>query len=170
MMSASQAILRTVEAVTGPVNVNEPVPGSLPGSSGWGAGLLACGPVRRGGSCRGCPGPGCPVAVAGSLGGGVFEPVQEVAVVDGDHDLGPESARGGEAAGGQGCLAGADEAVEEPLRPGPQVQGGIRWPPVSSLSGCGPQCLAGAVIAPRRPRRCRRVPVVGGCGGWWRCS
>ena len=33
MMSASQAIFRTVEALTGPVNVNEPVPGS-PGARG----------------------------------------------------------------------------------------------------------------------------------------
>ena len=34
MMSASQAIFRTVAALTGPVNVNEPVPGmpaALPG-------------------------------------------------------------------------------------------------------------------------------------------
>ena len=32
MMSASQAILRTVAGVTGPVNANDPAPGMLPGS------------------------------------------------------------------------------------------------------------------------------------------
>ena len=75
------------------------------------------------------------VAVAGSLGGGVFEPVQEVAVVDGDHDLGAESSRGGECVGGEGYLAGADEAVEELLGPGPPVEAGIRIPATPGSTG-----------------------------------
>ena len=57
----------------------------------------------------------------------MFEPVQEVAVVDGDHDLRAESSRRGKSAGAQARFAGADQAVEEPLRPGPQVQGRIRY-------------------------------------------
>ena len=108
MMSASQAIFRTVAALTGPVNVNEPVPGipaTLPG-------VLAGDPLAG--------------AVAGSLARGVFEPVQEVAVVDGDHDLRAEPSRGRECIRGQGYLAGADEPVEEPLRPGPPVQIRVR--------------------------------------------
>ena len=50
------------------------------------------------------------------------EPGEQVPVVDGDHDLGAEPARGGQLARGEGEFAGADQAVEQPLRPGPQVQ------------------------------------------------
>ena len=129
MMSASQAIFRTVEAVTGPVNNNDPVCCSGPGPQ-------CTGPLRRPGVLLG---PGCRVraagrtcrtgrarrirgAGAGRAGGVRAEPAEQVPVVDGDHDLGPEPARGGQLAGGEGEFAAADQAVEQLLRPGAQVQ------------------------------------------------
>ena len=100
MMSASQAILRMVEAVTGPVKVNVPVPvavpggapGSGPGAGGWPAragvpGLVrplavAAGPGAAPGNApvpgwvgccvvAGCW--GCGAGVAGAGGGGGLE-------------------------------------------------------------------------------------------------
>ncbi len=116
-MSASQAIFRTMDAGTGPVNVNEPVPGM---------------PVA--GRSRGrwpCCGAGARYRV------GWFEAVQQVAVVDGDHDLGLQPARRGQASGGEGRFAGADQAVEEPLRAGPQVQGITGRSVRAALAGAG---------------------------------
>ena len=90
-------------------------------------------------------------AVAGSLVGGVFEPVQEVAVVDGDHDLRTEPSRDGECIRGQGYLAGADEPVQELLRPGPPVQ--IRHP-VLGLIGVSGAVTAAAPAPKLSPTRC----------------
>ena len=113
-MSASQAIFRTVAAVTGPVNVNEPVPGMpvlwlVPEAS------VACSRF----SSR----------------------VEEVAVVDGDHDLRAEPARGGER---------------------------LRWSGLLCRRRRGRRGAAAAGSAGPEPRSspARRV----GCGGWWRCS
>ena len=50
------------------------------------------------------------------------EPAEEVPVVDGGHDLGPESAGGGKSSRGEGGLAGTDQAVEQPLRPGTLIK------------------------------------------------
>ncbi|MDQ0851435.1 hypothetical protein QFZ65_003373 [Arthrobacter sp. B3I9] len=84
-MSASQAIFRAVEAVTGPVNSSVPVPSVLPAPASAPSGAA---------------------------------PGQEVAIADGDHDLGAESAGGGQGPRGEGNLAAADEAVEKLLRLG----------------------------------------------------
>ncbi|GAA3314315.1 hypothetical protein GCM10017710_20760 [Arthrobacter ramosus] len=54
----------------------------------------------------------------------VFEALQEVAVIDGHHHLRPEATVRGQLAGGQGHCAGADEPVEQFLRPGAWVQVG----------------------------------------------
>ena len=154
MMSASQAILRTVAGVTGPVKANVPVPAGvrergLPGGGGGERGQAGGGVVGRCGcsacGCRvlpvglcivagaagaagvgGCPGRGCVAGVAGAVGGGGVEAVQEVLVADGDHDLGPESAGGWQGVGGEGCFAGADEAVEELLGAGAAFEVGVR--------------------------------------------
>ncbi len=67
----------------------------------------------------------------------MFEAVQEVAVVDGDHDLGLQPARRRQTSGGQGRFAGADQAVEEPLRAGPQVQGIIGRGVRAAVAGAG---------------------------------
>ena len=157
MMSASQAILRMVAAVTGPVKAGSrcllsPRAGPPP----W--------PLRRRGGVR-----------AG----------EEVVVVDGDHDLGPESAGGGQGAGGEGDFAGADEAVEELLRPGAPVQRRGPAAPAPRLRRArSPAPVPGAAAAAERHRAAvplapARVPVRGcvgapgagrRCGGWWRCS
>src|SRR6476661_486773 len=59
--------------------------------------------------------------VAGAAGGGGLDAVEEVAVADGDHDLGAESSGGGQGAGGEGCFGRADEAVEALLGGGAAV-------------------------------------------------
>ena len=146
MMSASQAIFRAVEAVTGPVKSR-----------------FRCVPWLRSA--------GLPAVCCGAPAGRVVsEPGEQVAVVDGDHDLRAESSGGGQGAGGEGDFAGADEAVEEFLRARAQVQGGparpaAAWPTPGRRLRC----------RPRRPLRRRRpgagvLLACGRCGGWWRCS
>src|SRR6478672_4256458 len=76
---------------------------------GEGEGAGAGEPERA--SCGGAPS-GCFTGPVGAVGlRGVGEPVEEVAVVDGDHDLGAESARGGQPAGSEGDFAAPDEPV-----------------------------------------------------------
>ena len=65
--------------------------------------------------------PGCS-GVAVVARGGVGELLEEVVVVDGDGELGSESAVAGQFPGGHGHGAGADEAVEEFLGAGAPVQ------------------------------------------------
>ena len=77
--------------------------------------------------------------VAGAVGGGGFELVQEVLVADGDHDLGAEAAGGGQGGGGEGGFAGADQAVEELLGPGAPFEMAI----LGSRLGCGAEPRAG---------------------------
>ena len=145
MMSASQAILRTVEAVTGPVNSSVPVPCRVP---------VAGGRVRVGAVAE-CP-----------------EPVEQVTVVNGDHDLRAQPSRGGQVSGGEGDFAATDEAVEEPLRPGALVQGGsaARCSAVAGVSRAGPAAARTASGPACAVWPCGAFPVRGRCGGWWRCS
>ena len=134
--------------------------------------------------------------VAGSR---AAEPAEEVAVVDGGHDLGPESAGRGQPSGGEGGFAGADQAVEQPLRPGALVEQGScsgRYRPVAAptpaLMAAAAETSAAPVPASRsapapasvptaarhpapRPRCCplrcpRPLRCLVRCGGWWRCS
>ena len=167
-MSASQAILRMVAGVTGPVKVNVPVPVAVPGGrpvggrSGWCAGERVVGRVRCGGG------------VAGAGGGGGFELVEEVLVADGDHDLGSEASGGREGGGGEGCFAGADEAVEVLLGPGAAFEVGIGG---RGFGGCAEPRPRVRAQRPRcrhrclRRLRCRRcrcrygLPVRGVGGG-----
>ena len=88
-MSASQAIFRTVEAVTGPVNSRLPVCSVVaPGRKGpW---PVPCASGLVPGRSR--------------VAGDVSEAGEQVAVVDGDHDLRAESSGGGQGAGGEGDL------------------------------------------------------------------
>ena len=146
MMSASQAIFRTVEALTGPVKSRFPVCSVVaPGLEGTAYGALHV-PVR-------------PV---------VSEPGEEVAVVDGDHDLRAESSGGGQRAGGEGDFAGADEAVEEFLRARTQVQRDVHVRPPSPRRRRPALPVRGVRCAP--VAACRPGALGAGCGGWWRCS
>ena len=62
---------------------------------------------------------------------GTAEPLDEVPIVDGGHDLRPEPACGGKTSRGEGNLAGTDEAVQQPLRPGTKVE----WSRFAVLGG-----------------------------------
>ena len=169
-MSASQAIFRTVEAVTGPVKSIFPV--CSVAAPGW-----------KG--CRWCrPGWCLQVAVAGD----VSEPGEQVAVVDGDHDLGSEPSGGGKGAGGEDDFGGADEAVEAFLRLCAKVQGrgtGVifrrpaareepcRLPAPPRLQGrsCPGAVVRGLVavfMTVRRCPHCSAVAKISRCWSPWR--
>ena len=143
MMSASQAIFRIVEAVTGPVNGSVPVPV-----------------------------PGCPVFSEAPVV--VLQPGEQVAVVDGGHDLRAEPAGGGQRSGCEGGLAGADQAVEQPLRPGAEVQdrqcGVLRrgWPTAGTglvLRGGGSRRARARRIGVGSTGNAGRDPRSGGTDG-----
>ena len=98
----------------------------------------------------------------------MFEAGEEVAVVDGDHDLRAESSGCGEGAGGEGDFAGADEAVEAFLRLRAEVQRDFNV----SIAAVGPVGLsAPSAVGVRAAGGFRRhLSRWGWCGGWWRCS
>ena len=83
------------------------------------------------------------------------EPGEEVAVVDGDHDLRAESSGGGEGAGGEGDFAGADEAVEVFLRARAEVQRDVHAG-IVAVGRVGPRCRAAR--CPARRWGSARVP------------
>lgn len=148
MMSASQAILRVVGGGDGPGERARPGRGAWQPVSGEpGVTAAAREPAVSSGG-----------GVAGSVGCGGVEAVKEVPVADGDHDLGPEAAGGGQGSGGEGGFAGADEAVEELLGPGAALQVRVR------SGGFGRRAEAGPGVGCRRRLRLRTFVRVRGGG------